>query len=308
MRTAFIGALLDMAERDPRIWLMTGDLGYSVLEPFAARFPDRYVNAGVAEQNMTGMAAGIAASGGIVFTYSIANFPVARALEQIRNDVCYPNLPVKIVAVGGGLAYGAQGYSHHAVEDLAFTRVLPNMTVVAPGDPWEAGAATRAIATSPGPAYLRLGKAGEVPVHSAVPAFVLGRAIPVRAGDECTIISTGGVLAEAVRAHEALAADGISAAVLSMPTVQPLDATAVIHAAQRGPIVTIEEHGLGGLASAVAELLLDAGVSARMKAVRLPRTPPSCAGSQEYLRAQAGVSADAVVVAARALLSIPVFR
>lgn len=308
MRTTFVKTLMELAEKDSRIWLMTGDLGYSVLEPFAARFPDRYINAGVAEQNMTGMAAGIAASGGIVFTYSIANFPVARALEQIRNDVCYHNLSVKVVAVGGGLAYGAQGYSHHAVEDLAFTRVLPNMTVVAPGDPFETTALTKALVATPGPAYLRLGKAGEALVHDAELDITIGQSITVRSGDDCTIFSTGGVLTEAVRAHTMLAADGIGARVVSMPTVQPLDVAAVVDAAHRGPIVTIEEHGTGGLASAIAEALIDAGAPVHMKSIRLPQIPRSCAGSQEWLRTQCGVSAESVVDAVYALLAVPTIR
>ncbi len=303
MRTTFIETLVELAASDRRIWLLTGDLGYSVLEPFAAAFPDRYLNAGVSEQNMTGMAAGIASTGAIVFTYSIANFPVARALEQIRNDVCYPNLSVKIVAVGGGVAYGAQGYSHHAVEDLAFTRVLPNMTVVAPGDPVETRAATRALAATPGPAYLRLGKAGESLVHVSEPDFALGRALCVRQGEDCTIISTGGVLAEAVRAQEQLAGEGVQACVLSMPTLQPIDREALAAAARRGPIVTIEEHGEGGLASVVGDALIDAGAPFRMKAIRFSRTPLSCAGSQSWLRARSGVTAEAVVDAVRALLT-----
>ena len=308
MRTAFIKTLVELAESDSRIWLMTGDLGYSVLEPFAARFPDRYINVGVAEQNMTGMAAGIAASGGIVFTYSIANFPVARALEQIRNDVCYHNLSVKVVAVGGGLAYGAQGYSHHAVEDLAFTRVLPNMTVVAPGDPYEASALTKALVAMPGPAYLRLGKAGEAFVHSAELDLTIGPSITVRDGDDCTVFSTGGVLTEAVRAHELLASEGINARIISMPTVQPIDTAAVSEAALRGPIVTIEEHGMGGLASAICDALIDAGRPVHMKAIRLPQTPLSCAGSQEWLRAQYGVTAEAVVDAVHSLLALSSIR
>jgi transketolase len=304
MRTSFIETLVELAASDPRIWLLTGDLGYSVLEPFAAAFPERYVNAGVSEQNMTGMAAGIASTGGIVFTYSIANFPVARALEQIRNDICYPNLSVKIVAVGGGLAYGAQGYSHHAVEDLAFTRVLPNMTVVATGDPYETRAATRALVATPGPAYLRLGKAGEPLVHTSEPEFALGRALCVRDGEDCTIISTGGVLTEAIRAHELLSRDAVQACVLSMPTVQPVDRDAILAAARRGPIVTIEEHGEGGLASVVGDALIDMGAAFRMKAIRLPRGPQSCAGSQAWLRAKAGVTAEAVVDAVRSLLAV----
>ncbi len=146
MRNTFVTTLCDLAEQDERVWLLCGDLGYSVLERFSERFPGRYVNMGVAEQNMAGVAAGLALSGKIVFTYSIANFPVMRCLEQLRNDVCYHNLNVKTVAVGGGLAYGTHGYTHHGVEDIAVMRALPNMVVMAPGDPIETILATYALA------------------------------------------------------------------------------------------------------------------------------------------------------------------
>src|SRR5437763_8640674 len=158
-----------MAEEDERIWLLSGDLGYSVLESFVQKFPGRFVNVGVAEQNMIGVAAGLAMSGHVVFTYSIANFPVMRCLEQIRNDVCYHNLNVKIVAVGGGLAYGPAGYTHHALEYLAVMRAMTGMTVLAPGDPVETRLATKALADRQGPCYLRLGKAGEPLVHRQQP-------------------------------------------------------------------------------------------------------------------------------------------
>ena len=167
MRTAFIRALEEVAAEDDHVMLVVGDLGFGVVEAFAERFPDRYVNAGVAEQNMTGIAAGMALSGRVVFTYSIANFPTLRCLEQVRNDVCYHNADVKIVAVGGGFVYGSLGMSHHATEDLAIMRALPNMTVIAPGDPVEAAAATRAVVNRPGPCYLRLGRAGEPIVHGS---------------------------------------------------------------------------------------------------------------------------------------------
>lgn len=257
MRTAFIETLCELAEQDERIWLLTGDLGYSVLERFAARFPDRFVNVGVAEQNMTGVAAGLALYGKIVFTYSIANFPTMRCLEQIRNDVCYHNLNVKIVAVGGGLAYGSAGYTHHAVEDLAVMRAMPNMTVLAPGDPVETRLATRAIVDWPGPCYLRLGKAGEPVVHRGEPAFTIGRAIPVHNGREVTVITTGGVLHAAVQAAEMLRAEGIHTGVLSIPTVKPLDEAAIRAVAQTSrALVVVEEHSMiGGLGAAVAEVL-----------------------------------------------------
>lgn len=297
MRNAFVRALIAAAERDPRIWLLTGDLGYTVLEVFAERFPDRYVNAGVAEQNMMGLAAGLALAGAVPFVYSIANFPVMRCLEQIRNDVCYHSLPVKIVAIGGGLTYGGHGYSHHGAEDLAVLRVLPDMTVVAPGDPLEAEAATLAAAASPGPCYLRLGKAGEPVVHHAVPDFVLGRALWLAEGDEAAILTTGGVLKMAVDAVAILAAQGRSIALVSMPTLAPLDEDAIASAARTGMIVTVEEHGAGGLASAVAEVLATRALPARLVPLRLAREPVTVAGSQEFLRGLHGLSASAIVEA-----------
>ena len=165
MRTAFINELFDLAKQDPRIVLIVGDLGFGVVTPFMEQLPGQFLNAGVAEQNMTGMAAGMALSGKIALTYSIANFPTLRCLEQVRNDVCYHNANVKVVSVGGGFTYGAMGATHHAVEDLAVMRALPGLVVVAPGDPIEARAATRAVIEYSGPCYVRLGKAGEPVVH-----------------------------------------------------------------------------------------------------------------------------------------------
>ncbi|MCE9559061.1 MAG: transketolase, partial [Armatimonadetes bacterium] len=205
MRTSFMQTLTQFAERDDRIWLLTGDLGYSVLEPFAQRFPERYINVGVAEQNMTGIAAGLALSGKVVFTYSIANFPTLRCLEQIRNDVCHHNANVKVVAVGGGFAYGSQGYTHHGVEDLGIMRMLPGLTVMVPGDPAEAKAATRAAVETAGPCYLRLGKGGEPAVHAEPPVFTVGRALLARHGRDVTILSCGAMLAAAVAAADQLA-------------------------------------------------------------------------------------------------------
>lgn len=259
MRTAFLQTLCELAARDQRVWLVTGDLGYSVLEPFAERFPRQYVNAGVAEQNMLGVAAGLAMAGNIVFTYSIANFATLRCLEQIRNDVCYHNLPVRIVAVGGGVAYGSAGYTHHAVEDLAILRALPQMTVVAPGDPVETRCATEALVNWPGPAYLRLGKAGEPVVHSSPIEFTLGKALVVRDGGDLTLVSTGGMLASICAAAERLAGEhSIACRVLSLHTLKPLDRAAIVDAAKAtGGIVAVEEHScVGGLGSAVAEVLL----------------------------------------------------
>lgn len=286
MRTTFIETLLLEAERDERIWLLTADLGYSVLEPFMARYPDRYVNVGVAEQNLIGVAAGLAHSRLKPFVYSIANFPTLRCFEQIRNDVCYHNADVTIVAVGGGLAYGAQGYTHHGVEDLAVMRALPGMTVVAPGDPIETRLATRALCQASGPKYLRLGKAKEPTVHLGEPPFALGKAILLRPGDDLTIVSTGSMLADSVAASDDLAKRGLRAGVISMPTLKPFDSEAVVRAArQSGAVLTIEEHSVsGGLGSATAESLFEAGIHVRFRKLGIPDRPYHLIGSQNFLK------------------------
>lgn len=296
MRTAFIETLVQAAAENPRIWLVTGDIGFSVVESFADRFPKRFVNAGVAEQNMTGVAAGLALTGAIVVTYSIANFPTLRCLEQIRNDVCAHNLPVKIVAVGGGLTYAAAGYSHQAVEDFAFLSVLPNMTVVAPGDPVETRLALRAVLDSPGSAYLRLGKTGERVVHAAVPPFALGKMIPMTEGRDVTIVCTGAMLDNCVNAARVLAERKVGVALYSNPTLAPFDEETLLNSARAtGRVVTVEEHGPGGLASIAGEALARAGIAARLSPVRLGRRVVHEAGSQDPLRASQGLSVDGIV-------------
>jgi transketolase len=298
VRTAFIEQLCESAAQDDRIWLVCGDLGYSVLEIFANAFPKRYLNAGVAEQNMTGVAAGLAMSGKIVFTYSIANFPVMRCLEQIRNDVCYHHLNVKIVSVGGGMAYGTHGYTHHGVEDLAVMRALPNMNVVAPGDPIEARGAVKALVADPGPAYLRLGKAGEPIVHTAPINFFLGQAIPLLVGSQVTLFTTGGALKLGMDAAFQLEEMGISVGLISMPSVAPIDQEVILRAAREtGFLVSIEEHGPGGLGTAIAEILAEEETTVRFIPVRLRHEIIKTAGSQEYLRSALGVSKRSIVEA-----------
>jgi transketolase len=305
MRGAFIRAITALAERDERVHLIVGDLGFGVVESFARRFPAQFLNAGVAEQNMTGIAAGMALTGKIAFTYSIANFPVLRCLEQIRNDVCYHNADVKIVAVGGGLAYGSLGSSHHATEDLAIMRSLPRMVVVAPGDPMEAEAATEAIASHPGPCYLRLGRAGEAHVHQEKINFQLGKAIQIRDGRDLTLISTGGLLETAVQVAESLGHTGLRARVLSMHTVKPIDSDAILTASsETHAIFTLEEHSLvGGLGSAVAEVLAEAGAEGSIfKRFGLPSAFSSVIGTQEYIRANYGLAPAPLAAAIRSAL------
>ena len=200
MRNTFIRELVKQARKNDNIALIVGDLGFSVVEPFSDEFPDRFINAGVAEQNMTGIAAGMASEGYHVFTYSIANFPTFRCAEQIRNDIDYHNLPVTIVSVGGGLVYGNLGYSHHAVQDYALLRSLPNMLIVAPGDSLEVKACLRFLIANPQPSYLRLGKTVESSFHTDVPEVKPGHWVEVstQGKQEQVILSTGGTLAQAM--------------------------------------------------------------------------------------------------------------
>lgn len=301
MRTAFIDTLCEAAERDARVWLVTGDLGYGVLEQFSGLFPDRYLNAGVAEQNMTGVAAGVALCGNTVFTYSIANFATLRCLEQIRNDVCYNGANVKVVAIGGGMAYGAQGYTHHAIEDLAIMRALPRMTVVAPCDPVEARLATLALVETDGPAYLRLGKAGEPTVHRETPAFKLGRAIKLRDGGDVTLVGTGGVVRDLLLAADRLSAEGVETMVLSMHTVKPIDREALAAAlARTRNLFTVEEHSVvGGLGAAVAEVVAEMASAGGFRFARLavPEEFRAPAAGQEWLRRQVGLSPEGIAAA-----------
>ncbi len=196
MRNTFIDELVELAENNSNIALVVGDLGFRVIEPFADRFPERFINAGVAEQNMMGLAAGMASEGCHVFTYSIANFPTFRCAEQIRNDIDYHNLPVTVVTVGGGVAYGSLGYTHHAVQDYALMRSFPNMLIASPGDPMEVRACMRYLVNNPQPSYLRLGKAGEPCFHKEIPKVAPGQWLNVKKGKKGskTFLTTGATL------------------------------------------------------------------------------------------------------------------
>jgi len=305
MRDAFVSALTELAARDERIMIITGDLGFGVLTEFAQRFPRQFLNAGVAEQNMTGVATGLALEGRTVFTYSIGNFPTLRCLEQVRNDACYHQANVKVVCVGGGFSYGALGISHHATEDLSIMRSLPGMTVVAPGDRWETGEATKAVAALEGTCYLRLDKSFAPPTRAAEERFVLGRARVVREGGALTIIAAGGILGEVLKAADSLFAEGLPVRVVSMHTIKPLDKTAVLEACREtGGMMTVEEHTTaGGLGSAVAEVCMDEDCHPR-RFVRLGLQQgfSSIVGSQAYLRSRYGLDAAAIAAAAVKLL------
>lgn len=306
MRDVFIQRMTELAESNPRLLLITGDLGFNVLNAFADRFPRQYLNAGVAEQNMTGLATGLALEGRVVFTYSIANFPTLRCLEQIRNDACYHAANVKVVAVGGGFSYGALGVSHHATEDLSILRSLPELTLVAPGDDWEAAEATSALVATPGTCYLRLDRSSAPATNRPDEQFRLGRARMIREGEDMTLMAVGGILGIALEAAERLAGEGIECRVSSMHTVKPLDREAILAACREtGGIVTIEEHTIdGGLGGAVAEVCLDAGVFPKtFHRIGLRAGFSSIVGDQDFLRSQYGMDAQTIITAVRKLLA-----
>ncbi|MDB5703910.1 MAG: transketolase [Sphingomonas bacterium] len=304
MRDSFIRALTELAASDPEIMLVNGDLGFGVLTDFIARFPDNYVNAGVAEQNMTAVACGMALAGARTYTYSIANFPTLRCLEQLRNDVCYHRANVTVVAVGGGFSYGQLGMSHFATEDLAILRALPDMTVVAPSDPWQAFELTKQLYARGGPSYLRLDK-GSAGLSPDGPPVELGRIRQVREGGDAVIFATGAILGEALAAAETLAEQGVGVRVVDVHTIKPFDAAGVCGTARTsGVVVTVEEHSIvGGLGGAVAEACLEGGVAMRgFRRVGLADCFPSVVGDQDYLRAHHGMDRHAIHAALRGLL------
>lgn len=257
MRTAFINTLLELTAADPKIMLLSGDLGYGVLEPFAKDRPKQFLNLGVAEQHLMGFAAGLALSGRTPICYSIATFLTLRGYEQVRNDICYQNLNVKLVGVGSGLTYSQYGATHHSMEDIGLMRLLPNMTVLAPGDPHEVAAATRAMLAHQGPCYLRIASRGEPNVHASPPAFTIGKGIVLREGGDAALIAAGNMLETAVATANLLATQGIKVRVISMPTIKPIDRELVTQAIQQVPhVFTIEEHSeIGGLGDAISAVV-----------------------------------------------------
>ena len=296
MRTAFIETLTELAREDPRLFLVVGDLGYSVVEGFARSHPERFLNSGVNEQAMTGIAAGLALCGRRVFTYSIGNFSTLRCLEQLRNDVAYHGLDVCAVAVGGGFAYGALGATHHLTEDLGVLRSLPEMRVCAPGDPLETREAVRLICAAKGPFYLRLGKAGEPVLHETAPRLEIGRVLRLREGRDGLLVSTGAMLGTALEAARLAEGRGLSVGVWSCPWLKPFDEEAVREAGRARPwIVTLEEgQRHGGLGSAAAEVLAQSGARARLRILAVPDRFVKVALGQAAARREFGLDPDSV--------------
>ena len=304
MRKAFHEELLKAAREAKRIHMILADIGYGEIEPFANEFPERFINCGVAEQNMTGVACGVALAGNIAITYSIANFPTLRCLEQVRNDVCYHNANVKIVIIGGGMAYGPLGVSHHSTEDLAIMRALPNLKVIAPCDIYEARSAVHAMLAYDGPVYYRCGYKGEKNLHTGPVNFEIGKALKLREGKDAAIIFTGTIGINALHAADELEKQGYSIKLISMHTIKPIDVAAVLDAAETGCVVTLEEHNIcGGMGGAVAEALMDNGAcNIRFWRMALPDVNVCKIGSEEWLRDQYGLGMKDIVDTVKGLV------
>jgi transketolase len=305
MRDAFVETLLEEAKRDQNIILITGDLGFGVLDKFQKELPSQFINTGVNEQTMIGMAAGIASTGKRVFVYSIGNFPTLRCLEQIRNDVCLMNNPVVIVSVGAGYAYGPQGYTHHALEDIAVMRALPNLEVVVPSDPLEAKQITKFLVESKSPSYLRLGKSHEQILGEKKSVIEYGKVNEFLSGTDGTILFVGSIGKIALEAAEILASEGISASVASVPFISNQDIDYLRYAAKKGPIITLEEHAhRGGFGSSVLEFLNKEGITASVGLIAAAQHNLSQIGSQDFLRQENGINANSIVAKFMALMEV----
>lgn len=292
MRTAFINQLVEEASSNEKIYLLIGDLGYNVIEPFANKFPDRFINVGICEQNMAGIAAGLSMTGYNVYIYSIGNFPTLRCIEQIRNDIAYYNNNVKIVAVGAGFAYGSQGVSHHATEDVGIMRSIPNIVVASPSDPYEAKAITKLSASYDGPMYIRLGKAGEKYIHKAeIENLHIGDILPFRIlPNSSSAILASGSISESIFNSNHI--DGYD--LYSLPFIKPINQKDLILISKYNNLLIVEEHQKScGIGSAIIEQLSDLfsdGLIANFpKIKRIAIDDKFCekCGSQLYLREQA---------------------
>lgn len=300
MRDAFVRALVGLAEEDDRVMLLTGDLGFSALEPFSDRFGDRFVNVGVAEQNMVGIATGLAASGMVPFVYSIATFASMRPYEFTRNGPLLHGLPVRVVGVGGGVDYGHNGPTHHALEDVALMRCQPAMTLLAPADADQTEAAVHLTSEVSGPVYLRLQRTGR-PVAGLDGRLALGRLAEIGDGTDVAIVTYGGIAADAVAAAELLREEGIEATVAIAASLAPAPTDELERLLSRCRVaVTVEEHyPNGGLGSLVSEVVAERGIGRRVVRVAVGRTSVGDSGSAAYIRGRLGLDPAGIANAVR---------
>jgi transketolase len=295
MRTSFINTLQDLAKNDKRIFLLTADVVYSLLQEFIEEFLDRYLNVGVAEANMINVASGLAMSGKIVYVYSMAHFITTKCYEQIKLNLCYQNTNVKLIGSGGGLSYGYEGATHHAFEDISIMRSLPNMCVICPGDPVETKYAIKASLNHEGPIYIRVGRNNPTVYKNDI-NFQIGKGIILKKGRDLNILTTGNMLEASHLVSAKLRENSIDAGVISFHTVKPLDADLIKDLAYNGkPIFTIEEHSvIGGLGSAVSEVLAELEYNVPFKRIGLPDEFSHIIGSQNFQQMKFGIDVDGI--------------
>ncbi len=301
----FSAALLELARENPNVYAVTSDSrGSGKLNPFADAVPDRIIEVGIAEQNLIGVAAGLASTGKIVYAVSPASFLTARALEQIKNDVAYSGNPVNVIGISAGVSYGALGSTHHAIHDFAALRPIHTIDIVAPADNFETREAIRAAARTAHPVYIRFGKRPTAHLHHSGTKFEIGKAIVLREGSDVAFVATGETVYHALYAALELERDGFSCSVISMHTVKPLDtATLLAVAAKSKAIITVEEHSIyGGLGEACAASLMQAGVSIPFRIVGIP-DEYTITGSQVDILKHYGISSQGLARTAKKLMS-----
>lgn len=286
MRATFINTLIELAGKDDKIFLLTADMGFSVLEPFAQEFPDRYINTGITEQATVSIAAGLALSGYKVYAYSITPFITMRCYEQVRLDVAYMNTNVKIIGIGAGFEYGVAGATHHAIEDIALMRSLPNMKVLCPGDNIEAKAILEQSAQDPSPMYIRIGRNKEPFYHKENTKIKIGKAAVLNEGKDLAIITTSNALSIGKKHLEDMQAQGQNPYLISMHTVKPIDKELILKLINEGvEIYSIEEGNIiGGLGSAIAEIIAESGKACKLNRIGIPDEFTHHVGSQDYHR------------------------
>lgn len=304
MRRGFVNALIELAAKDKDVYLLTGDLGFNAFEPFIEKFPDQYINCGIAEQHMVGMAAGMALSGKKPYVYSIVPFLTFRALEQIRADVCYQNVNVKLIGVGGGFSYGSLGCTHVVMEDLAVMRTLPNMTVVSPSDMLETESLVYNMYKTQNPTYLRLTNAGQHVVHQTRPILNLGDPIVFKKGADLAVIVTGIQASFCIQIADELKKEGTEITVIGMPTLKPINEKMLLAAiGDSKKILTVEEHSIiGGLGAAVSEILEKHQWQGSMKRLGIYDAFPTKVGTSDYLRTEYGLDKEGIKKTILALL------
>ena len=286
MRTAFIETLIQLAKKDDTVFLITPDMGYSVLEKFRDEFPNQFLNSGIAEQNTISVAAGLASSGYTVFVYSLIPFVTMRCFEQVRLDLAYNNTNVKLVGIGAGLTYGSLGASHHAIEDIAIMRSIPNMTVLCPGDPIETRELVKRSYEKNGPVYIRLGKNGEANIHDANTRIEIGKSIEITQGTDFALITTSNTLELGKQWTDEWKNENLSVSLISMPSIKPFDNSKINELLSKQiPILTLEEHNvIGGLGSAVAEIIATSEKSVPFKRIGINDVFSHDVGSHNYQR------------------------